>query len=99
VLADFRAAPISPQLKAMLSYLEKSTISPEALGVEDARSLVTAGISKAAAEDALFVSYCFNQIVRIADALGWEVLGQDGFAASAKSLLKFGYLLPFHRKG
>lgn len=82
----------------MLAYLEKMTNAPEALTVDDARALKVAGVSKAAAEDALFVAFCFNQIVRIADALDWEIPDKAGFAASAKSLLKFGYLLPFHRK-
>ena len=82
----------------MLAYLEKMTTAPAALTVDDARALKAAGVSKAAAEDALFVAFCFNQIVRIADALDWEIPDKAGVAASAKSLLKFGYLLPFHRK-
>lgn len=98
VLADYRSAPVSDQVKAMCAYLEKMTLSREALTVEDARALKAAGVSKEAAEDALFVAFCFNQIVRIADALGWEIPPPEGFAASAKSLLKFGYVLPLHQK-
>ena len=82
----------------MCAYLEKMTISPESLTVADAKALKAAGVTKEAAEDALFVAFCFNQIVRIADALGWEIPPPEGFAASAKSLLKFGYVLPFHGK-
>ena len=55
-------------------------------------------VTKQAAEDALFVAFCFNQIVRIADALDWEIPPPRGFAATAKSRLKFGYLLPLHQK-
>ncbi len=96
VLADWRTAPVSPQVKAMLAYLEvMATGTPT---VDDARALKAAGVSKEAAEDALFVAFSFNQIVRIADALGWEVVDEAGFAASATSLLKFGYLLPGHSK-
>ena len=80
----------------MCAYLEKMTLST--VTVDDARALKAAGVSKEAAQDALFVAFCFNQIVRIADALGWEVTSPQSFAASAKSLLKFGYRLPFHRK-
>lgn len=98
VLADYRSAPVSAQLKAMLAYLEKTTLQPDGLTVDDARALKAAGVTKAAAEDALFVAACFNQIVRLADALGWEVSSKEGFAASAKFLLRFGYLLPFHRR-
>jgi alkylhydroperoxidase family enzyme len=98
VLADYRTAAISPQVKAMCAYLEKMTLTPEALTVADARELKAAGVSKEAAQDALFVAFCFNQIVRIADALDWEISSPEGFAAGARSLLKFGYVLPFHSK-
>jgi hypothetical protein len=80
----------------MLAYLEKMTLST--VTVDDARALKAAGVSKQAAEDALFVAFCFNQIVRIADALDWEVTSPESFAASARSLLKFGYMLPLHRQ-
>lgn len=99
VLKDYRTAPVSAQVEAMLAYLEKMTLAPDLLTVDDAKALKAAGVTKEAAEDALFVAFCFNQIVRIADALDWEVSDKAGFAAGAKSLLKFGYVLPFHRKG
>lgn len=97
-LADYRTAPVSAQVKAMCAYLEKMTLTPEAVTVADAKALKAAGVSKEAAEDALFVAFCFNQIVRIADALDWELSSPEGFAAGAKSLLKFGYVLPLHSK-
>ncbi len=87
---------MSPQVKAMCAYLEKMTVGT--VTVADARELKAAGVTKEAAEDALFIAFCFNQIVRIADALDWEIQTPEGFAAGAKSLLKFGYLLPFHRR-
>jgi hypothetical protein len=80
----------------MCGYLEKMTTSPGSLTADDARALKAAGVSKEAAQDALFVAFCFNQIVRIADALDWEIPPPEGFAASARSLLKFGYKLPGH---
>ncbi len=98
VLADFRTAPVSPQVNAMCGYLEKMTSSPETLRVADAKELKAAGVSREAAERAIFVAFCFNQIVRIADALDWEIPPPEGFTASARSLLKFGYLLPFSKK-
>ena len=98
VLADFRTAPVSAQVKAMCAYLEKMTMSPETLTVADARELKAAGVSREAAEGALFVAFCFNQIVRIADALDWEIPPPAGFTASARSLLRFGYSLPLSKK-
>lgn len=96
--ADYRAAPIDAPLKAMLSYLEVVTLTPEAVTGEHARALKSAGVSRAAATDALWVAFCFNEVARVADALGWEIPDAGGFTASAKSLLRFGYLLPFHSK-
>ena len=87
---------MSAQVKAMCGYLEKQTLGT--LTPADAKALKLAGVTKEAAEDALFVAFCFNQIVRIADALDWEIPPPEGFAASAKSLLKFGYVLPGHGK-
>lgn len=78
----------------MLTYLEKVTLTPAAVTVDDARALKRAGVSKDAAEDAIFIAACFNQLVRAADALDWEVPGKDAFAASAKFLLKAGYVMP-----
>lgn len=54
-------------------------------------------MSRQAATEALWVAFCFNEIARVADALGWESPDAAGFSASAKSLLSFGYLLPFHQ--
>lgn len=98
VLADHRTAPIGEPLRAMLVYLEKVTLDPRHVTGDDARALKAAGVSKAAARDALWVSFCFNDIARVADALGWDVPDAAAFSASAKSLLRFGYLLPFHSK-
>ena len=82
----------------MLGYLEKVTLTPDAVTADDARLLKAVGVTKAAATEALWVAYCFNQIARVADALGWEIPEAAGFTASAKSLLSFGYLMPFHSK-
>lgn len=50
------------------------------------------------AEHALWVGFCFNHIARLADALGWEVLEPEGFAASAQALLAHGYLMPLRTR-
>ncbi|MFT3707591.1 MAG: hypothetical protein QM817_07960 [Archangium sp.] len=89
---------MSEKCKAMLTYLEKVTLTPDAVTLDDARALKKSGVSKEAAEDAIFIADCFNQLVRAADALDWEVPGKDGFAASAKFLLKAGYEMPMASK-
>lgn len=82
----------------MLTYLERVTLTPGEVSVDDAKQLLVAGVTKQAATQALHVAFCFNQIARVADALGWEIPDASGFTASAKSLLSFGYLLPLHSK-
>ncbi|MDX2010622.1 MAG: hypothetical protein SFW67_10545 [Myxococcaceae bacterium] len=98
VLADYRTAPIGEPLRATLAFLEATTLRPDAVTADDARALKAAGVSRQAATEALWVAFCFNEIARVADALGWEIPDAAGFSASAKSLLSFGYLLPLHTR-
>ena len=98
MLADLERAPIGEKPKAMLRFLRKLTLDPGAIGAEDARALKAIGISRSAAEDAILVAFCFNQITRMADALGWYVPDRAGFDASARSLLEQGYLMPLRPK-
>jgi len=53
--------------------------------------VLSAGVSRQQAEDALALCFAFNTANRLADALGFEVLTARGFEAGAKYLLKRGY--------
>lgn len=92
VLDDYKTAPISDKLRAMLGVIETVTRDPAALTVEDVRRLRALGISRQAIVDALYVTYCFNIYTRLADAMGWRVPTQVEFDKSAQILLKRGYL-------
>jgi alkylhydroperoxidase family enzyme len=76
----------------MLCFLEKLTLSPGDIGQDDVMPLHAAGVSDAAIEDAIYVCAYFNMIDRIADALGFEVLADEVFAARAGRFLEEGYL-------
>ena len=91
MLDDWRAAPIEPKLRAMLGFLEKLTLTPEALTASDAAVLREAKVSDAAIEDAIHVCTLFNVYDRLADAFAFEIPDRHGFAASAATLLKRGY--------
>jgi uncharacterized peroxidase-related enzyme len=93
VLDDFERADVSPRLRAMLRFIRKMTLEPDALGPADAQAVRDAGVSDAAMNDAVHVSLMFNTINRIADALNFEVQSDEAYAASAKMLLRFGYNL------
>lgn len=76
----------------MLSFVEKLVLAPEQIGRADIDALRSAGVATAAIRDAAYVCALFCMIVRIADALHWDV--PASFASSRQALVKFGYKLP-----
>lgn len=90
---DWRTAPLDAKLRATLGFLEKLTLRPNDVRPADVAPLRAAGLSDAAIEDAINVCVLFNIYDRLADALGWYVPDQSGYAASAQNLIKRGYLL------
>lgn len=93
VLADYRTAPISEKLRAMLAFHEKLTLTPAEVGPADLLPLRAAGLTDEAIEDAIHVCSMFNLINRVADSLGFDLPTEKGYAAAARMLLKSGYLL------
>jgi alkylhydroperoxidase family enzyme len=92
VLDDFERAPVAERLRAALGFVKKLTLEPEALGAADVAALRAAGVTTTAAREAAWVAAAFNVMPRLADALGWEIPDERGFAAGARVLLKRGYL-------
>jgi alkylhydroperoxidase family enzyme len=90
-MADPRKAPIPEPLRETLLFLEKLTREPGAVGPQDLEPLRRAGLSDEAIEDAIYVCTVFNTIVRIADALQFEVPSAAHTARSAQVLLRLGY--------
>lgn len=93
VWEDWRTAPVSPPLRAMLGYLEKMCLRPEELGPEDLAPLRAAGLSDAAIRDAIYVCAAFQVIIRIADALEFYVPDEADFDKGAEGMLSRGYLI------
>jgi alkylhydroperoxidase family enzyme len=94
VFADPDTAPISPKLKAALGLVRKLTLSPEEVGADDLRATLNAGVSEDGAIDAIYVCFAFNLIDRVSDALGFDLMDEEGYRRGARNLLKFGYKLP-----
>jgi uncharacterized peroxidase-related enzyme len=90
VLADLESAPVEEPLRATLRMLGKLTREGK-VGAEDMRQVLSAGVSRQQAEDALAVCAAFNTTGRLADAFGFQVLSPEAFEAGAKILLKRGY--------
>ena len=91
VLANWRTAPVNEPLRAMLGFLERLTLEPQAVTTADIAPLRAVGLSNEAIEDAIHVCALFNMYDRVADALGFAVPDAKGFAVSAKMLLTRGY--------
>ena len=90
---DWRTTPVSERLRATLGFLETMTLRAGELSPADAEAVYAAGVSRRALVDAIHVCALFNMIVRLADALGWDVPSSESFAARADAMLAGGYAL------
>jgi alkylhydroperoxidase family enzyme len=91
VVADWRTAPLRPELAATLVFLEKLTLRPEEIEPADADSVRAAGVSDQALRDAATVCALFSMIVRLADSLGWDVPDAEALRQRAPAMLEGGY--------
>ncbi len=80
-------------MRATLGFIEKLTLRPDELARADADDVRAAGVSAEALVDAIHVAALFNMIVRLADALGWDVPSFEEFSARAGAMLESGYVL------
>jgi uncharacterized peroxidase-related enzyme len=90
VLADIETARIEEPLRATLGMLQKLT-REHAVGADDMRAVLAAGVSREQIEDALAVGFVFNTVDRLSRTFGWVVAGPKAFKAGAKFLLARGY--------
>jgi uncharacterized peroxidase-related enzyme len=89
-LSDLETAPIGEPLRATLRVLGKLT-REQAVGPDDMRAVLAAGVSPQQIDDALAVAFAFNTINRLANAFAFVVPGPRAFEAGAKFLLARGY--------
>ena len=90
VLADLETAPLDEALRATLRMLAKLT-RENAVGVDDMRAVLAAGVSREQIQDALSVAFVFNTMNRLAEAFKFEVGEPKAFEAGARYLLARGY--------
>jgi alkylhydroperoxidase family enzyme len=91
VVADWRSAPLRPEIAATLVFLEKLTLRPDQLEPADAAAAHDAGVSDQALRDAATVCALFSMIVRLADSLGWDVPTWERLMSRAPAMLEGGY--------
>ncbi|GHO90209.1 hypothetical protein KSF_002570 [Reticulibacter mediterranei] len=90
-LEDFRQAELSPNLQAILVFLEILTRRPGELTPEDAWTVLCKGVTSQALEDAIAVCALFHITTRCADTLDYQMLSEKDFDRAAKQLLVQGY--------
>ena len=90
---DWRSAPLRPELKATLEFLEQLTLRPDELTAAAADRAHAAGVSAQALRDAATVCALFSMIVRLADSLGWDVPPWEVTRARAPAMLEGGYAI------
>jgi uncharacterized peroxidase-related enzyme len=90
-LTDYKQAPISDKLKAVLGFLEKLELRPGEVSANDVEAVLTAGVSREEIVDALAVFTLFSITVRCADTFGFALLKDKELEKSAKRLLAQGY--------
>jgi alkylhydroperoxidase family enzyme len=99
VVDDWRSAPLSPELKATLAFLEKLTLRPDELTAADTDEAREARVSDEALRDAAIVCALFSMIVRLADSLGWDVPPWEVTRGRAPAMLEGGYAIDaMHRR-
>jgi uncharacterized peroxidase-related enzyme len=93
-LGQWRMGRVDARLAATFDLLDKVTRTPEDVGPEDIARVRAAGVSDTAIVDALYISYTFNAINRVANAFdfGWET--DERRRKLAKSLDQIAYHVP-----
>jgi uncharacterized peroxidase-related enzyme len=90
LLDDVDAAPVEAQMKPVLRYVRKLTLTPSRLTAADAEAVLAAGWDEQALHDAASVCGLFNLMNRLVEGLG--VRAEAGyFQLSAERLARDGY--------
>jgi uncharacterized peroxidase-related enzyme len=90
MLANLDHAPVADNLKPILRYVHKLTVSPSRMTKADADAVFAAGWNDQALHDAVSVCALFNLMNRLVEGLGIRA-GDPYFALAAKRLHEVGY--------
>ena len=75
LMSDYRAAPIEPEMKQLLSFAEKMARDASKITPEDIERIRSAGFSDRAILDAAHVTGFFSYMNRVVQALGADSKG------------------------
>lgn len=91
VLEDYESADIDARLRATLGYLQTMTVAPQTLSAAHTQALRDAGVTHAAAIEAVEIGFAFNVINRLADSFDFDVPTPARFGRLAPMLFRMGY--------
>ena len=91
VLDNWRTAPVSDKVRAVLAFLEKLTTRPTDLGPADIESMRSVSVSDKAIEEAIYVCFLFSVMDRLADAFGFDMHSPEEFKRGGRVLYTRGY--------
>jgi alkylhydroperoxidase family enzyme len=94
VFEDWRTAPVRPQVRAALGFLEALVRAPDTLTPDHVRAVYATGVSRDGLVRAVHICVAFSTIVRVADTFNFELQSPAQLGGSAGMLLKRGYILP-----
>ncbi|MCB9746473.1 MAG: hypothetical protein H6741_14725 [Alphaproteobacteria bacterium] len=90
-LDDYRTAPISERLRAALRFLTVFVPPGADFGEAELQALREAGVDDQGIRDLMYASFCFQNLGRWADAMGWPILDEDELAQTSQRLAQGDY--------
>jgi len=88
---DYRSAPVTRELRAVLGFAAQLTERPGQVGLGDAAAVLGAGVSRAALETAIHLTAALTALNRVADALGFEIPSAAALAKHVEHVVNNGY--------
>jgi alkylhydroperoxidase family enzyme len=87
---DWRTAPVRPEVRAALGFIEK-LVKVGTVNADDVREVYAAGVPREALVRAVQVCVCFSMIVRLADTFEFRLETTEIYDKQGMGLWKRGY--------
>ncbi|MGF1492548.1 MAG: carboxymuconolactone decarboxylase family protein [Microcoleaceae cyanobacterium] len=98
ILQDPMTAPIEERLRPILLLVQKLTLMGSKVTPEDIQTVIQAGWSERAVQDAIEVCALFNFMNRLVDGYGLEVPGSEQLNGITEMVNTHGYIVPLTGK-
>jgi uncharacterized peroxidase-related enzyme len=84
-------APLRPETKAVLAFLDKMSADPASIDAADVRAVKGTGVSREALEDAVWIATLFHVINRVLNSLGAQAMEPEQQQRAVRFIKLFGY--------